>query len=164
MQIAEWWDFLSFYFYPLLFFFFFSCFNSITKSARKVSPKTQLLTQDSDTTRSKKEILILSLCLGWRLLRFSFCVFLFVFFFFSRVFSPFVATVYVRYMNSSCNFWPVFPYICVLFTDPQISFFINFFIKNGPYGTIYTFKNYFGTVISAINFQFQENKSYPNRP
>ena len=41
--------------------------------------------------------------------------------------------------------------ICALFTDPQISFFINFFIKNGSHGTIYTFKNYFATVISAIN-------------
>ena len=48
--------------------------------------------------------------------------------------------------------------------DPQISFFINFFIKNGSHGTIYTFKNYFATVISAISFQFQQNKFYPNRP
>ena len=46
----------------------------------------------------------LSVCLGWRLLCFSFCVF----FFFSHVFSPLAATVYVRYMNSSRNFWPVF--------------------------------------------------------
>ena len=48
--------------------------------------------------------------------------------------------------------------------DPQISFFINFFIKNGSHNTIYTFKNYFATVISAKSFQFQQNKSYPNRP
>ena len=54
--------------------------------------------------------------------------------------------------------------IYALFMDPQISFFINFFIKNESHGTIYTFKNYFATVISAINFQFQQNKSYPNRP
>ena len=54
--------------------------------------------------------------------------------------------------------------IYALFTDPQISFFINFFIKNGSHSTIYTFKNYFATVISAISFQFQQNKSYPNRP
>ena len=52
----------------------------------------------------------------------------------------------------------------VLFMDPQISLFSNFFIKNGSHGTIYTFKNYFATVISAISFQFQQNKSYPNRP
>ena len=30
------------------------------------------------------------------------------FFFFSRVFSPLVATVHVRYMNSNRNFWSVF--------------------------------------------------------
>ena len=48
--------------------------------------------------------------------------------------------------------------------DPQISFFSNFFIKNESHDTIYTFKNYFATVISAISFQFQQNKSYPNRP
>ena len=52
----------------------------------------------------------------------------------------------------------------VLFMDSQILLFSNFFIKNGSYGTIYTFKNYFTTVISAISFQFQQNKSYPNRP
>ena len=52
----------------------------------------------------------------------------------------------------------------VLFIDPQIPLFSNFFIKNGSHGTIYTFKNYFATVISAISFQFQQNKSYPNRP
>ena len=105
------------------------------------------------------------MCLGRRLLRFSFCVFPFFFFFFSRVFSPHATTVHVRYMNSSRNFWPIFrePYIRALFTNPQISFFINFFIKNGLHGIIYTFKNYFATVISAISFQFQQNKFYPNR-
>ena len=39
--------------------------------------------------------------------------------------------------------------IRALFTDLQISFFINFFIKNGFHGTIYTFKNYFATVFSV---------------
>ena len=48
--------------------------------------------------------------------------------------------------------------------DPQIPLFSNFFIKNGFHDTIYTFKNYFAIVISAISFQFQQNKSYPNRP
>ena len=52
----------------------------------------------------------------------------------------------------------------VLFMDPQIPLFSNFFIKNGSHGTIYTFKNYFATMISAISFQFQQNKLYPNRP
>ena len=40
----------------------------------------------------------------------------------------------------------------VLFTDPQISLFNNFLIKNGSHSTIYTFKNYFVTVF--FNFQF----------
>ena len=54
--------------------------------------------------------------------------------------------------------------IDALFMDPQTSLFNDFFIKNGSHGTIYTFKNYFTTVISVISFQFQQNKSYPNRP
>ena len=29
-------------------------------------------------------------------------------------------------------------------------------IKNGSHGTIYTFKNYFATVFSIFNFQFQQ--------
>ena len=44
-----------------------------------------------------------------------------------------------------------------LFTDPQISLFSNFFIKNGSHGIIHTFKNYFATVF----FSFQ---LYPNGP
>ena len=32
--------------------------------------------------------------------------------------------------------------------DPQISFFINFFIKNGSHSTIHTFKNYFAIMFS----------------
>ena len=39
-----------------------------------------------------------------------------------------------------------------LFTDPQISLFNNFFIKNGFYSTIYTFKNYFATVFFCFQF------------
>ena len=42
--------------------------------------------------------------------------------------------------------------IYALFTDPQISFFINFFIKNGSHITIHTFKNYFATVFSVFSF------------
>ena len=44
-----------------------------------------------------------------------------------------------------------------LFTDPQISLFNKFFIKNESHGTIHTFKNYFVTVF----FSFQ---LYPNGP
>ena len=40
----------------------------------------------------------------------------------------------------------------------------NFFIKNWSHNTIHTFKNYFVTVFSVFSFQFQQNKSYPNRP
>ena len=47
--------------------------------------------------------------------------------------------------------------ICALVTDPQISLFINFFIKNRSHDIIHTFKNYFATVF----FSFQ---LYPNRP
>ena len=44
--------------------------------------------------------------------------------------------------------------IRALFTDPQISLFNNFFIKNGFHGTIHTFKNDFVTVFSVFGFQF----------
>ena len=37
-----------------------------------------------------------------------------------------------------------------LFTDPQISLFSNFFIKNGFHDTIHTFKNYFATVFFSF--------------
>ena len=40
----------------------------------------------------------------------------------------------------------------LLFTDPQTSFFNNFFIKNGSHDTIHTFKNYFVTVFSVFSF------------
>ena len=36
--------------------------------------------------------------------------------------------------------------------DQQTSLFSNFFIKNGSYGTIHIFKNYFITVFSIFNF------------
>ena len=44
--------------------------------------------------------------------------------------------------------------ICVLFMGPQISLFINFFIKNGSHDTIHTFKNYFATMFFSFQFQF----------
>ena len=55
-------------------------------------------------------------------------------------------------------------YIHALFTDPQIPFFSNFFIKNWSHSTIHIFKNYFATVFSVFSFQFQRNKFYLNRP
>ena len=75
-----------------------------------------------------------------RLLEFRFFVFSFFFFF-----SPSQAvTVYVLYINSNRNIWPVF--------HEHLTSFINFFIKNGSHGTIHTFKNYFTTVFSVFNF------------
>ena len=44
--------------------------------------------------------------------------------------------------------------ICALFMDPQISLFINFFIKNGSHDIIHTFKNYFVTMFFSFSFQF----------
>ena len=46
--------------------------------------------------------------------------------------------------------------------DPQTSFFTQTFIKNGSHDTIYTFKNYFTTVL--LVFSFQQNKRYLNTP
>ena len=43
---------------------------------------------------------------------------------------------------------PVGPLHCS--QNPQISFFNKIFIKNGSYGTIYTFKNYFATMFSVL--------------
>ena len=87
-------------------------------------------------------------------------VFVFVcfFFFFSRVLENAVTVQWtVRLFNHE-------QYICALFTEPQISLFSNFFIKNGFHGTIHTFKNYFTIMFSVFSFQFQQNKFYPNRP
>ena len=94
------------------------------------------------------------------------CCVLFFFFFFFFLFSHVFGGVRLLFNEQQPQMLTFFNEQCIraLFTDPQISFFINFFIKNGSYGTIYTFKNYFATVISAISFQFQQNKSYPNRP
>ena len=107
--------------------------------------------------------------LAFAALRFNFYVFsffFFSFFLFHAFFPSQAATVHVLYMNSSRNIWPVLREQCIhaLFTNPQISFFINFFIKNGSHGTIDTFKNYFATVFSVFSFQFQQNKFYSNTP
>ena len=53
---------------------------------------------------------------------------------------------------------------CVLFMDPQITLFSNFFIKNESHSTIYTFKNYFVIVFSVSVFSFSKNKLNPNGP
>ena len=105
----------------------------------------------------------LSVCLDTRFpSTFAFWVFFFFFFFFFHAFWQNAVTVQ-WIVTANVDFLPQTVHY-VLFMDPQISLFSNFFIKNGSHGTIYTFKNYFATVISAISFQFQQNKSYPNRP
>ena len=48
--------------------------------------------------------------------------------------------------------------------NPQISHFSNFFIKNGSYDTIHTFKNYFAIMFSVSVFNFNNNKFNPNKP
>ena len=94
----------------------------------------------------------------------TFCVFSSFFFFFARVFGQFCTVqslLRLLFMNSSRNIWlfPVNSARCALFTDPQITFFSNFFIKNESHDTIHTFKNYFATVFFSFSFQL-----YPNEP
>ena len=93
---------------------------------------------------------------------FCVCVYGFFFFFFSRVFERFEGCGYcsctvqwtvAANFDFSNIFGPITTYR-VLFTDPQISLFNNFFIKNESYDTIYTFKNYFATVFFSFQFQF----------
>ena len=86
------------------------------------------------------------------------CVFiLFIFFFF---FHAFLEECGYCSMNSAWTVaanvdffqWTVHP--CTVH-GPTNFIFYQFFIKNGSHNTIYTFKNYFAIVISAISFQFQ---------
>ena len=54
--------------------------------------------------------------------------------------------------------------LCIraLFTDPQISLFNNFFIKNGSHDTIHTLKNYITIVFSIFNFnKINSIQTYP---
>ena len=82
----------------------------------------------------------------WRL-RFSF-------FFCLRAFVRLQLLFMYCLMNSSCKVWHFYFFQPIsAHSNPQISFFSNFLIKNGSHGTIYTFKNYFATVF--FNFQFQ---------
>ena len=99
-------------------------------------------------------------------LRLDFFV-LFFLFLFSRVlgqnlllwllFMPCAWTVAAKF-DLSNNFQPISAHL-TLFTDPQISLFSNFFIKNGSHDTIHTFKNYFATVFFSFNFQLYSNES-----
>ena len=91
----------------------------------------------------------LSMCLDCAFARPRFFFLRFLFFFF------FQASVVDQVFCEQC--------FRTLFTDPQITFFNNFFIKNRFHNTIYTFKNYFATVFLVSVFSFSKNKLNPNR-
>ena len=84
-----------------------------------------------------------------------------VLFFFTRFGTNFTVTALFMHcvwtvatkFDLSNNFQPISAHRA-LFTDPQISFFSNFFIKNWSHSTIHTFKNYFVTVFFSFSFQF----------
>ena len=83
----------------------------------------------------------------------------FFFFFFSSCCSTHFIGQRLLFMYYSWIVATTFDYF-----NLQISLFSNFFIKNGSHSTIHTFKNYFATVFSVFNFQFQQNKFYLNGP
>ena len=118
--------------------------------------------ESKESAETKMEVDIVCVWIHWSccVSRLRFSIYLFIYFFFfvtlKRYCSSLLWTVAVTFDHEQC--------ICALFMDPQITLFNNFFIKNGSYGTIYTFKNYFATVFSVFSFQFQQNKFYPNTP
>ena len=80
------------------------------------------------------------------------CVFVPFFFFFTRFGVTRLLFMYCSLnSNRKCWLFRSKPCINVLFMDPQIPLFSNFFIKNGSHGTIHTFKNYFATVFSVFS-------------
>ena len=84
------------------------------------------------------------------------CVSMFFLSAFSFFFLFFQAVIVDQVFREQC--------FCALFTEPQITLFSNFFIKNGSHSTIYTFKNYFTTEFSVSFFNFSKNKLNPNGP
>ena len=86
--------------------------------------------------------------------------------------------VWIRIISSCvCVFWLLFFFLVpaalfdqvnhkqcahILFTNPQISLFSNFFIKNEFYDIVHTFKNYFAIVFLVLIFSFSKNKLNPN--
>ena len=85
---------------------------------------------------------ILRLCLVC-----AFCVYVWA----QNAFQPFFFFFFLL-SAVNANFFDREQCIRVLFMDPQISLFINFFIKNGSHDTIHTFKNYFVTVFFSFQF------------
>ena len=110
----------------------------------------------------KKFIRTFSECSDWNYLRLHF-----VFFFFfslSRV-SAFLGDKNHRSRTVYHCSRTVHNYSRTVHGTPAILFrniYIYIYIKNGSYGTIHTFKNYFATVFSV--FSFNKNKLYLNGP
>ena len=119
----------------------------------------------TDHLNRSRKIYIVYVWIHWTHVCVSQAAFLFLFFFFMRFGVTWLLFMYCL-LNSNRKCWLFCSKQCinVLFMDPQIPLFSNFFIKNESYGTIHTFKNYFATVFSVFSFQFQQNKFYPNRP
>ena len=63
-----------------------------------------------------------------------------------------------KYLFGSTFTFPLFTHcsstVHTLFMGLTTTLFRKKYIKNGSYGTIYTFKNYFATVFLVFNFQF----------
>ena len=72
--------------------------------------------------------------------------------------------IFNKKVTKKYNLWNREQYTYVLFTVSQITLFSNFFIKNGSYNIIYTFKIYFATMFSVSVFNFNKNKFNPNTP
>ena len=62
--------------------------------------------------------------------------------------------VWIALKRGNVRIWHFFPRSCALFTGPASMEFNKFCFKTRSHSTIHTFKNYFVTVFSAINFQF----------
>ena len=118
---------------------------------------------DFSRKRSRRKIKIQNLVCVWvQLMRLRLRFSVLFFFFFSCVlgqilllrllFMHYSWTVAAKF-DLSNNFQPINAHRA-LFTDPQISLFNNFFIKNRSHGTIHTFKNYFATMFFSFQFQF----------
>ena len=86
----------------------------------------------------------------------TFCVWCFFFFFGTRLWALRLLFMHCAWtVATKFDFSPSSQPIRtlrILFTDPQISLFSNFLIKNGSHGTIHTFKNYFATMFFSFQF------------
>ena len=138
---------------------FLSC---IKKNIQKKKPHFSKLENNNICMKQDKYkiiIFILSARLDWVEAASAFaasCFILFFSFFFSCI-SGVMRLLFMHCsLNSSHKCWLFHgeQCICALFTDPQISLFSNFFIKNESHGTIHTFKNYFAIVFLVFSFQF----------